>query len=155
MKRIASQLWLAAVLVGAAGAQVPVALGGIVAEDHPVPNGFGGSSWMLNGDGLSVTQTANGPPSFFPLPYAANGTPAEVVVTAPYSSDGDFIGFALGYSSGEAAASSAAYVIVDWKRTTETFDFDAVPLGAADCVPGGSPPIWLSASPVTLVPCAL
>ena len=63
--------------------------------------------------------------------------------------DDDFIGFALGYQPGNTSNPGADYLLVDWKRGTQGFDF-----GTPSCTPGTTAPAGLAVSRVSGIPTA-
>lgn len=80
----------------------------------------GSSSWQVQPGNDTVLQTVNGAPTVFSDLSVTNtqGTAlsGKITVTAGGNSDDDFIGFVLGYSSGEIFSSTADYYLIDWKQ---------------------------------------
>ena len=120
---------LAMSLLGFGVAQVsmaaPVDLNTWTQESYPAVNGFGSGSWAVNTDGSSVFQSVNGQPTLFYSDFSAMGTQVTGKITVTSASDDDYIGFALGYNAGDVTNPSADYLLVDWKRGTQSFDFQS------------------------------
>lgn len=85
----------------------------------------GAGTWTLAGDGNSVTQTINGAPTFFVSPFLKDSATFEVDITPANSSDNDYVGVVLGYTSpnGDATCASQncqnSYILLDWKQEDE------------------------------------
>lgn len=79
----------------------------------------GSSNWSVQTND-TVLQKVNGAPTVFfdPTVTSTQGTAlsGKIRVTSGGNSDDDFIGFVLGYNSGEIFSSSADYYLVDWKQ---------------------------------------
>ena len=79
----------------------------------------GSSNWQVQSGNDTVLQTVNGAPTVFfdPSVTSTQGTAlsGKIKVTDG-GGDDDFIGFVLGYNSGEIFSSSADFYLVDWKR---------------------------------------
>lgn len=95
---------------------VPVDLSTWVAEG-------GSSNWMVQGAmNDSVFQTVNGDPTVFFDPTAnAQGTALSGTITVETAGDDDFIGFVLGYQSGEISSAVSDFLLIDWKQGNQTF----------------------------------
>lgn len=89
----------------------PVDLSGWTAEG-------GSSSWEVQAGDDTVLQTVNGAPTIFfdPTTTSTQGTALSGTISVQETSDNDFVGFVLGYNSGEVFSSSADYFLVDWKQ---------------------------------------
>lgn len=114
--------------LGAAGVAnaEPVDLADWAAESYEAVSGFGAGNWNVAPDGSSVLQTVNGQPTVFYSDFMAFGT--EVTGTLLMNSSGgddDFVGFVLGYNPGDATNALAQYLLIDWKRGTQSFNFGA------------------------------
>lgn len=129
-------------------AQVPLDLSSWSAESYPVLADVDPAAWTIAAGGGSATQTANGQPTLFFGPFELYGTAIDARVVAQ-DVDDDFIGFALGFRPGDTANPAADYLLVDWKRTAQGFDF-----GAPSCSPGTTAPEGLAVSRVRGVPTA-
>ena len=77
----------------------------------------GSSSWNVQAGNDTVLQTVNGAPTIFfdPTTTSTQGTALSGTISVN-DGDDDFIGFVLGYNSGEVFSSSADYYLVDWKK---------------------------------------
>lgn len=80
----------------------------------------GSSSWNVQPGNDTVLQTVNGAPTVFfdSSVSSTQGTAlnGKISVTSGGNWDNDFIGFVLGYNSGEIFSSTADYYLVDWKQ---------------------------------------
>jgi hypothetical protein len=118
------------------------------AESYPAVSGFGAGVWNVTADGSSVTQTVNGQPTFFYSDFNAFGTKTTGTIrVASSDTDDDYIGFALGFNPDDSTDGSASYLLIDWKRGTQFFDF-----GTPSASPGGTAPLGLAVSLVTGIP---
>jgi len=90
---------------------IPVDLNGWTAQG-------GSSSWNVQAGNDTVLQTVNGAPTIFfdPTATSTQGEALSGTISVQESGDDDFIGFVLGYDSGEVFSSSADYYLVDWKQ---------------------------------------
>jgi hypothetical protein len=76
----------------------------------------GPSSWTLSQDGLTVTQTENSGPGVAMTNLPAVGVTIEFELEVQTTSDDDFIGWTVGYESGDHSNPSAEFMIFDWKQ---------------------------------------
>ncbi|MCP3956472.1 MAG: DUF11 domain-containing protein, partial [bacterium] len=86
----------------------------------------GAAEWIVAPDGSSVTQTRNSVPTLFYSNFLAVGTRIEgsIRVTDPAGQgNGDFVGFALGYRPGDTVNPDADYLVIDWRREDQAFNF--------------------------------
>jgi hypothetical protein len=90
---------------------MPVDLSGWIAQG-------GASNWVVQAGNDTVLQTQNGAPTIFfdPTVTSTQGTALSGTISVQESGDNDFIGFVLGYDSGEVFSSSADYYLIDWKQ---------------------------------------
>ena len=139
---LAGCVWLA---TGAAGAS-PVNLGTWTAESYPAVAGFNPGVWTVAPGGTSVLQSVNGQPTFFYSDFTAHGTKVTGKIRSG-GGDDDFIGFALGFRPGDATNAAADYLLIDWKRGTQFFNF-----GVPSASPGGVASAGLAVSRVTGIP---
>jgi len=123
------------------------------AESYPAVSGFGDGVWTVSddmdvGDNGKVVQSVNGQPTFFYSDFDTFGSKftSNIKVTG---SDDDYIGFALGFNPGDATNPAADYLLIDWKRGNQTFNF-----GAPSDTPGSTAFSGLSVSRVTGIPTA-
>ncbi len=118
------------------------------AESYPSVSGFPAGIWSVVPDGSSVNQTQNGQPTFFYSDFTVMGSTVEGVIR-PGTGDDDFIGFALGFEPGDSMSSDADYLLIDWKKGTQGFNF-----GAPSCSAGTTANVGLAASSVFGIPTA-
>lgn len=80
----------------------------------------GNGNWVLENGNNSVRQTINGTPTVFFAPGNAQGTSLTGTVQhfSPFSDD-DFFGFVLGFKSGDLAAATTDFLLIDWKKATQ------------------------------------
>jgi len=142
---MASILGAFCIFAGSATA-ASVDLSSWTAESYSSVSGFPAGSWSVASGGGSVYQSQNGQPTFFYSDFNSFGTSVTGKISVS-GSDDDFIGFALGFRPGDSANTAADYLLIDWKRGTQTFDF-----GTPSSSGGGSAPAGLAVSRVTGVP---
>lgn len=136
------------VLFSGIASAAPVDLNTWTAESYPAVSGFGAGVWNVAGDGSSVTQSVNGQPTFFYSDFTAFGTKTTGTIrVSSTGGDDDYIGFALGFNSGDSINSSASYLLIDWKKATQNFNF-----GTPSSSPGGNALVGLAVSLVTGIP---
>lgn len=137
------------ILASVAFAQTPVNLNTWTAQSYPAVDGFNPGVWTVAPDGSSVLQSVNGQPTLFASDFNAQGTAVKGKIRVNNGAgDDDFIGFALGYNLGDNTSASADYLLVDWKRSSQFFDFGA----PSNNTPGGTAPAGLAVSRVTGTP---
>jgi hypothetical protein len=85
-------------------------------------------NWILS-DATTVTQTVNGDPTFFYSDFNAYNTKVEGTMVCTPTADDDYIGFAIGFQPGDTSNASADYLLVDWKRNTQSWNFPGNGLG--------------------------
>jgi len=139
-------LTLGVVSIGQAGL---VDLNTWTAESYPSVSGFGAGSWNVSGTGDSVYQSVNGQPTLFYSDFNSFGSSFTGSIDVGADSDDDFIGFVLGFNPGDSTNSSADYLLIDWKRGTQPYNF-----GAPSTTPGSTADVGLSVSRVTGLPTA-
>jgi MYXO-CTERM domain-containing protein len=79
-------------------------------------------SWSLSSDGLTVQQALNALPAVYASTLPAVGVSMSFELTVNTTSDDDFIGWAIGYDSGENVSSSADWLLFDWKQADQNWD---------------------------------
>jgi hypothetical protein len=149
MSRTLSTIAMIAATMAATSAAhaAPVNLTTWTAESYPAVAGFGAGVWTVGGGGSTVTQSVNGQPTLFVSDFDAFGTRITGRIRPGADGDDDFIGFALGFRSGDTTNSSADYLLIDWKQGTQSFDF-----GAPSSSGGGIAQAGLAVSRVTGIP---
>ena len=81
----------------------------------------GAGTWNTAPDNNSVLQSQNGAPTvFFESGTNAQGTQLSGTISVGSSTDDDFIGFVLGFQSGELSGGGEFY-LVDWKKNDQNF----------------------------------
>ena len=132
------------------GEGVPVDLNPWTPESYPAVSGFGAGVWTVAADGLSVFQSVNGQPTLFCSDFPAFDTKMEgKVLVAEAAGDDDYIGFALGFQPGDTSNANADYLLTDWKRNDQFFDF-----GSPSSTPGSTAKRGLAVSRVVGIPTA-
>lgn len=144
MRRLVSCVILATSLA----AQNPIDLTRWSAESYQVVSGFPNGSWTPASGGLSVTQSNNGQPTLFRSDFDLHNLRIEGQITVA-GSDDDYAGFALGFRPQDTTNPNADYLLLDWKRATQTSNF-----GAPSCTAGGTAQRGLALSRVHGMPTA-
>ena len=126
-------------VIGFNAQAVPVDLSGWTAEG-------GSSNWTVAGSNDEVFQSVNGNPTVFfdPTSTGSQGTALSGNITVQSTSDDDFIGFVLGYNSGEMGSdgsnAGADFFLIDWKQGDQGAAVDGLAIshitGAVDADPG-------------------
>ncbi|MFO1052522.1 MAG: hypothetical protein U1F36_09940 [Planctomycetota bacterium] len=140
--------WLLLLAVPLA-AQIPVDLRTWSAESFPAVSGFSPGNWSVAPDGSTVTQTVNGQPTLFYSPFVVYNSRVDGRIRVPTGSDDDYIGFAIGFRPGDTSNPAADWLLIDWKRGTQGYDF-----GAPSCTPGTTAQRGLALSRVHGIPTA-
>lgn len=152
MKRYLAGLTTGLLMFGMIGiaSAAPVDLNTWTAESYPAVSGFGAGNWAVNGGGSSVFQSVNGQPTLFYSDFNAFGTLATGKIKVSSSGgDDDYIGFVLGFRPNDTTNSTANYLLVDWKKVNQSFDF-----GEPSTTPGSTAYAGLAVSRVTGIPTA-
>ena len=76
----------------------------------------GAGNWNVAIPPDSVTQSINGQPTVFHNGTNSQGTSLSGTIEVQTTGDDDFVGFVLGYDSGELSSGSADFWLVDWKQ---------------------------------------
>ncbi|MEM8963895.1 MAG: hypothetical protein AAGD38_20595, partial [Acidobacteriota bacterium] len=109
---------------------VPVLpLDGWTDESYPFGNEAPGS-WLLSADARSAEQLNRNDASVF---YSDFQVASDVVVAELFSvdnSDDDYMGFVLGFDPGETQDPQAEYLVIDWKKTTQSGQIGGEPFTA-------------------------
>lgn len=79
----------------------------------------GAGNWVLQPGNDSVLQTINGNPTVFFGPGNAQGVQLSGTIEVQTTSDDDFIGFVLGFKSGDLTAPTTDFILVDWKQINQ------------------------------------
>jgi hypothetical protein len=137
-----------ALLATAISAQNPINLTPWTAESYQAVSSFPNGAWATAAGGGSVTQTNNGQPTIFYSDFDLYSLRIEGQITVT-GSDDDYVGFVLGFRPGDSTNPGADYLLLDWKRATQAFNF-----GAPSCTPGSNAQRGLALSRVAGVPTA-
>ena len=135
-------------LTTAISAQNPINLTPWTAESYQAVSGFPNGTWVTAQGGGSVTQTANGQPTIFYSDFELYSLRIEGQITVT-GSDDDYVGFVLGFRPGDSTNANADYLLLDWKRGTQSYNF-----GAPSCTPGSTAQRGLALSRVAGMPTA-
>ena len=119
------------------------------AESYSAVAGFGQGIWTVADDNLSVFQSVNGQPTLYCSDFTAIGNAVQGRIEITTISDNDYVGFALGFNPEDSTNSDADYLLIDWKQSTQSFNF-----GNPSCTPGGVAARGLAVSRVTGIPTA-
>lgn len=76
----------------------------------------GGGNWVVQPGNNAVRQTINGNPAVFFGPGNAQGRSLSGTINVGTTSDNDFIGFVLGFNSGDLTAAATDFLVIDWKQ---------------------------------------
>lgn len=147
-----SLAFLTAILVAPAVQAAPVDLNDWTAESYASVSGFSPGVWTPAADGSSVLQSVNGQPTLYYSDFSAFGTEVSGKIRVNSGGgDDDFIGFVIGFQSGDTTNASADYLLIDWKARSQSWNFTG---GTADATPGGNAPAGLAVSRVQGIPTA-
>ncbi len=142
-----TRLYLGFLAVTASSHAAAVNLSSWTAESYAAVAGFGAGNWVVAGGGSSVNQTVNGQPTMFVSDFTAQGTKVSGTIRVTTTGDDDYVGFVLGFKPGDSLLSSSDYLLIDWKQSSQVFDF-----GAPSASGGGNAPAGLAVSRVTGIP---
>ncbi len=109
---------LACALIPSLAAQTPIDLRTWAPETYGGPTG---SIWTPSATGDSVVQSVNGAPTFFlsPIDLPSGTLEGELLVNG---TDDDFVGFAIGIRPGDTTNPAADFLLLDWKRITQSWN---------------------------------
>ncbi len=80
----------------------------------------GGGDWTVAGDTHSVFQRVNTAlPAVFYNNTNSQGLALSGQITVETTGDDDFIGFVLGYNTGDSSNANADYLLIDWKQNNQ------------------------------------
>ncbi len=108
LKALAAAFILSALTASA----VPVNLGTWTVQNYSP----GAGNWVLQSGNTTVLQTINGNPTVLLSDQSALGTQIQGVIRPGADGDDDFIGFVLGFQSGDFSNATADYLLIDWKQ---------------------------------------
>ncbi len=132
----------------------PVDLNLWSAESYPPVPGFPAAAWLgpyAYLGGQRMWQYYNGEPTLYYSDFPALWTALEahIYVYQTAAWDDDYVGFAVGFQPGDTSNPSADYLLIDWKRGTQYFNF-----GSPSDTPGSTAYIGLAVSNVFGMPTA-
>jgi cysteine-rich repeat protein len=81
----------------------------------------GPTTWTLSSDQKTVTQYQNSGPGVAMTNLPAVGITIEFEMRVGHNWDDDFIGWTVGYESGDHSNPTAEYMIFDWKQGTQNW----------------------------------
>ncbi len=82
----------------------------------------GSGNWTIGSDHKSVFQSVNTSyPTVFHNGVSSQGKSLEGQITVETTGDNDFIGFVLGYDTGDLTSASADYILIDWKKQDQRY----------------------------------
>jgi hypothetical protein len=81
----------------------------------------GTSTWTVAADKNSVFQSVNGEPAVFFSGASDQGKVLSGKIRVETTTDDDFVGFVLGYRSGDATGSPTDFILIDWKQLNQSF----------------------------------
>lgn len=119
------------------------------AESYPAVSGFGAGVWSVSDTNDSVLQSVNGQPTLFHSDFNIFNKDVTGRLVVNSGSDDDYVGFAVGYRPGDITNAAADYLLVDWKRSTQSFNF-----GSPSDTPGSTAYRGLAVSRVRGIPTA-
>ena len=128
--------------------QIPIDLNQWSAESYPSVSGFSPGNWVVTANGDSVDQTVNGQPTLFYSDFNVLNLTIEGTISQS-GGDDDYLGFAIGFNPGDSTNPNADFLLIDWKRSTQSFNF-----GSPSCTPGSVAPRGLAVSRVRGTPTA-
>ncbi len=107
-----------AMMLPMAAHAAPVDLSGWTAEEG---NGTTAANWTVQGVGNdTVFQSVNSRPSVFFNPGSNDqGKSLAGEITVETFTDDDYIGFVLGYNTGELGSANADFWLIDWKKADQ------------------------------------
>ena len=82
----------------------------------------GPTTWTLSQDNLTITQSENSGPGVAMTNLPAVGVTIEFELEVQTTDDDDFIGWTVGYETGDHSNPNAEYMIFDWKQGDQDCD---------------------------------
>ena len=124
---------------------VTIDLSDWTAEDYETNTQYCASgTWTVDSNGRAK-ETRGQAPSILHGDFDAYGK--RLTATVRPGNDDDFFGFVVGFNSGDSTNADANYLLIDWKKQSQSFDF-----GGDSTSSGGSAEVGLRLSRVTGVP---
>ncbi|MCA9583436.1 MAG: DUF4215 domain-containing protein, partial [Myxococcales bacterium] len=86
-----------------------------------VKEDWGGAlNWVLTMDNRGITQAANSDPGVYSTTMEADIAIVEFEMAVETTDDDDFIGWTVGFDSGESTSATADWLLFDWKQANQT-----------------------------------
>ncbi|WP_304608626.1 choice-of-anchor A family protein [Hyalangium versicolor] len=121
-------------------------------------------NWQLSADRLTVRQTTNSAPAVYMTNLPVGGAPLSFELAVETNSDDDFIGWVVGFDSGDTTNPQAEYMLFDWKQGDQDLGGGVMGLaglamsrvkGAVDAPKSGQVPFWEHSGAISEVARAL
>lgn len=80
-----------------------------------------GGNWVLQSGNNAVKQLTNGQPTVFHNDEDSQGKKLSGTIEVQTTSDNDYIGFVLGYNSGDLQKTSTDFILIDWKQGDQNY----------------------------------
>lgn len=80
----------------------------------------GNGNWVLEPGNNGVRQTLNNDPTVFFGPGNAQGLALSGTIQVQTGGDDDFVGFVLGFNSGDLTAPATDFLLIDWKQQNQS-----------------------------------
>ena len=84
------------------------------------PSGHVSPAWTLSSDKRTVNQTENASPAIYVTTLPAVGHTITFSLEVQTTDDDDYIGFVIGAKEGDASATDADFLLIDWKQADQT-----------------------------------
>ena len=124
---------------------VTIDLNDWTAEDYETNTQYCASgTWAVDSNGRAK-ETRGQAPSILHGDFDAYGK--RLTATVRPGNDDDFFGFVVGFNSGDSTNADANYLLIDWKKSTQDFNFSG-----DSTSPGGEAEVGLRLSRVTGIP---
>ena len=124
---------------------VTIDLNDWTAEDYETNTQYCASgTWTVDSNGRAK-ETRGQAPSILNGDFDAYGK--RLTATVHPGNDDDFFGFVVGFNSGDSTNADANYLLIDWKKSTQDFNFSG-----DSTSPGGEAEVGLRLSRVTGIP---
>ena len=124
---------------------VTIDLNDWTAEDYETNTQYCASgTWTVDSNGRAK-ETRGQAPSILHGDFDAYGK--RLTATVHPGNDDDFFGFVVGFNGGDSTNAGAEYLLIDWKKSTQDFNFSG-----DSTSPGGEAEVGLRLSRVTGIP---
>ena len=124
---------------------VTIDLNDWTAEDYETNTQYCASgTWTVDSNGRAK-ETRGQAPSILHGDFDAYGK--RLTATVHPGNDDDFLGFVVGFNGGDSTNADANYLLIDWKKSTQDFNFSD-----DSTSPGGEAKVGLRLSRVTGIP---